>query len=66
MTRQQSSSEQVQLAREVAMQKARLWADKAEQATQQGRLSHARRCEDKARDWVSRARQLERQVDPNT
>jgi hypothetical protein len=44
-----------------AIGKARMWGNRAALAHQEGRRADAKRCEDKARDWASRARQIERQ-----
>jgi hypothetical protein len=44
-----------------AVDKARMWGNRATAAYGEGRKTDAGRCEDKARDWSSRARQIERQ-----
>jgi hypothetical protein len=49
-------------AHAIAIEKARMWADRAEAAHKNGRTAHARRCEDKSRDWWSRARLIERRI----
>ena len=43
-----------------ATDKVRVWADRADKARRDGRKADADRCDDKVRDWVSRARQIER------
>jgi hypothetical protein len=43
-----------------ATAKVRLWQKRADEARQSGRKAHAERCDDKVRDWASRARQIER------
>ena len=40
--------------------KARMWGNRAAVAHGEGREADAARCEDKARDWESRAREIER------
>ena len=44
----------------LAVERAKLWTDRAISARKAGRIANASRCEDKARDWSSRARQIER------
>ena len=44
----------------VATAKVRVWGDRADKARKEGRKADADRCDDKVRDWVSRARQIER------
>ena len=43
-----------------ATAKVRMWEGRAAQARLEGRLADALRCEDKARDWASKVRQIER------
>ena len=43
-----------------ATAKVRLWGSRAEKARQAGRKAYADRCDDKVRDWASKARQIER------
>jgi hypothetical protein len=43
-----------------ATAKVRVWGNRAEKARKEGRKADADRCDDKVRDWVSRARQIER------
>jgi len=38
----------------------RLWESRAVKARQNGRKADADRCDDKVRDWASKARQAER------
>jgi hypothetical protein len=44
----------------VATVKVRVWGNRAVRARKEGRKADADRCDDKVRDWVSRARQIER------
>ncbi|HKS54564.1 MAG TPA: hypothetical protein VJS12_04730 [Steroidobacteraceae bacterium] len=44
----------------LAADRAKLWTERAISARKAGLTVNANRCEDKARDWSSRARQLER------
>jgi hypothetical protein len=44
----------------VATVKVRVWGNRAVKARSEGRKADADRCDDKVRDWVSRARQIER------
>jgi hypothetical protein len=37
-----------------------MWEGRAVQARLEGRLADAQRCDDKARDWASKVRQIER------
>ena len=43
-----------------ATTKVRVWGNRADKARQDGRKADADRCDDKVRDWASRARQIER------
>ena len=43
-----------------ATAKVRVWGNRAAKARQEGRKADADRCDDKVRDWASRARQIER------
>jgi hypothetical protein len=58
----QKASDREKIAAELAraMARARLWDEKAMKAQQDGRMTAARRCKDKARDWASKADQLAR------
>ncbi len=40
--------------------KVRLWQQRAEKARLAGRSADAQRCDDKVRDWASRAKQIAR------
>jgi hypothetical protein len=60
MKRRRSETDELHRNYATAMAKVRLWADRADKARQNGRKADAERCEDKARDWASRARQIER------
>jgi hypothetical protein len=44
----------------VATAKVRVWVNRADKARKEGRKADAERCDDKVRDWTSRARQIER------
>jgi hypothetical protein len=44
-----------------ALARVRIWEGRAAKARHDGRASDAERCDDKVRDWASRARQIERQ-----
>jgi hypothetical protein len=44
----------------VATAKIRVWLSRADKARKEGRKADADRCDDKVRDWVSKARQIER------
>ncbi len=44
----------------VATAKVRVWGNRADKARKEGRKADADRCDDKVRDWASRARQIER------
>ena len=46
--------------RATAEGKIRMWAKRAISAHEQGRMVDAGRCEDKARDWASRVRAIDR------
>ena len=43
-----------------ATAKVRVWGNRADKARKGGRRADADRCDDKVRDWASRARQIER------
>lgn len=58
-------TDRVRDAHSVAVDKVRLWEKRAVTAREQGRVADANRCDDKARDWASRARLLERQQRSN-
>lgn len=59
--RREADIEQLRRTQILANEKARLWTQRAAIARKAGRELNANRCEDKARDWRSRARQAERQ-----
>jgi hypothetical protein len=46
--------------------KVRAWRVRANQARVAGRKTDADRCDDKVRDWVSRAKQIEQQLAQRT
>jgi hypothetical protein len=56
-----SETERLQKEHTFAEEKARMWAARGVAAREQGRDADSRRCEAKARDWRSKARQIERQ-----
>jgi hypothetical protein len=60
MTRRGPDTEGMSEKHTVATAKVRVWADRAVKARKEGRKGDADRCDDKVRDWVSRARQIER------
>jgi hypothetical protein len=60
MKRRRSEIERDRQDHTTAVEKTRLWENRATAAHGEGRKADARRCEDKARDWWSRARQIER------
>jgi hypothetical protein len=43
-----------------ATAKVRVWGNRADKARKEGRKADADRCDDKVRDWLSRAREIER------
>lgn len=61
MKRQHRDIERLRDGEALAGEKAKRWGQRAIAARQAGRQPNANRCEDKARDWSSRARQMERQ-----
>ncbi|HET9230542.1 MAG TPA: hypothetical protein VFO00_04600 [Vitreimonas sp.] len=60
MKRRRQQSEHLGQDHAAALEKARMWGKRATSAHEQGRKADAGRCEDKVRDWASRARQIER------
>lgn len=60
MKRTQSEAEMRRRNHETATAKIRVWGDRAGRARLAGRTADADRCEDKVRDWASKARQIER------
>ena len=60
MARRNPETEDVRERQTVAIAKVRVWGNRAEKARKEGRKADADRCDDKVRDWVSRARQIER------
>jgi hypothetical protein len=65
MKRRESESEEPIQRYATAIAKVRMWSDRADKARQAGRMANADRCEDKVRDWASRARQIERAQNPD-
>ena len=60
MARRRLESEDLRERHSAATAKVRMWGDRADKARKNGRTADADRCDDKVRDWVSRARQIER------
>jgi hypothetical protein len=60
VARQSTDDEEMNARHAAATAKVRMWGDRADKARKEGRKADADRCDDKVRDWVSRARQLER------
>jgi hypothetical protein len=60
MTRRNPETERLSETHTVATAKVRVWGNRADIARKEGRKADANRCNDKVRDWVSRARQIER------
>jgi hypothetical protein len=58
--RKPSIPEDLSAAHDAALKKASTWAAKAIAAQRAHRLADARRCEDKAHDWQSKAREIAR------
>jgi len=58
--RNRETNEELSERHTVATAKASVWMNRADKARREGRKVDADRCADKARDWVSRARQIER------
>lgn len=56
----QSETKQESDVQATAMAKVRMWESRAAKARQAGRKADADRCDDKVRDWASRARHAER------
>jgi hypothetical protein len=60
VARSNPEAEEIGERHTVAITKVRVWGNRADRARKEGRKADADRCDDKVRDWVSRARQLER------
>ena len=60
MARRSPETEAMGERHTVATAKVRVWGYRADKARKEGRKADADRCDDKVRDWVSRARQIER------
>ena len=60
MATRRAETEQFGERHTVATEKVRVWGSRADKARNEGRKADADRCDDKVRDWASRARQLER------
>jgi hypothetical protein len=62
MAHRRAESEELQESYAVATAKIRMWRSRAELARLSGRKDDADRCDDKVRDWASRAKQIEQQL----
>jgi len=60
MARHNPETQEMSEKHAVATAKVRVWGDRAGKARKEGRKADADRCNDKVRDWVSRAQQMER------
>ena len=60
MARRRAETEQVGERHTAAPAKVRVWGIRADKARNEGRKADADRCDDKVRDWASRARPIER------
>jgi hypothetical protein len=62
MTPRRAGDEGLQERYAAAAAKVQVWRNRADQARLAGRKADADRCEDKVRDWASRAKQIEEQL----
>jgi hypothetical protein len=62
MPNSRAEDEVLQEQHAAATAKARMWRRRADQARLTGRKADADRCEDKVRDWTSKAKQIEQQL----
>ena len=62
MTRRRAEGEELQAKYATATAKIRVWRNRADLARLAGRKADANRCDDKIRDWASRAKQIEEQL----
>jgi hypothetical protein len=62
MTRRRAEGGELQEQYAAATSKIRMWRNRADLARLAGRKADAKRCEDKVRDWASRAKQIEQQL----
>jgi hypothetical protein len=62
MTRRRAEGGELQEQYAAATSKIRMWRNRADLARLAGRKADASRCEDKVRDWASRAKQIEQQL----
>lgn len=60
MARLSSEAQEMSERHTAATAKVRVWGNRADMARRDGRKADANRCDDKVRDWFSRARQTER------
>jgi hypothetical protein len=62
MTSRGAEQQDLRQKHAVATAKVRMWRMRASQARSAGRSADADRCDDKVRDWMSRAKQIEQQL----
>jgi hypothetical protein len=60
MKRRKSEADEQRQSHAIATAKVRIWGSRADKARLAGRTTDASRCDDKVRDWASKARQIER------
>lgn len=60
MARRNPETKDMSERHSVTAAKVRAWINRADKARKEGRKADADRCDDKVRDWASRARQIER------
>lgn len=60
MKRTESEDKEKRQDHATATAKVRMWGTRADKARVDGRTADADRCDDKVRDWASKARQIER------
>lgn len=60
MARRSPETEDMSERHTAATAKVRVWGNRADKARLEGRKADADRCDDKVRDWVSKAREIER------
>lgn len=61
-TRDRSEASELEEQHALAMEKVRIWRQRALMARSAGRVRHAERCDDKVWDWMSKAKQLAQRV----
>lgn len=60
LKRKDSAAQEQRRNHTTATAKVRMWGNRADRARAAGRTADADRCDDKVRDWASKARQIER------